>query len=84
MFDFQSLDGLQNVSDLIRLGFSTLALLDVDARVARPRHLEYAVTASVLTRLAEIMLTDLLGIGESHVSGARPRCGQDFLHGCHE
>jgi hypothetical protein len=51
---FEFVDGRENLTNLIRLSLAFF-LLDVDARVARPRGFEHCMTCAALAWLAEVL-----------------------------
>jgi len=79
---FEFVDGRQNLTNLIRLGFA-FRLLYVDARVAWPRSFEHCMTCSALAGLAEMLHVHSKQVSESDIRGRAAHCFEELLRSCH-
>jgi hypothetical protein len=68
MFLLDSFNGLENLPDLIGLGFATL-VLDIYARIARPWCFVDAVARAALPRFAKVCLTYSAEVPEPNITG---------------
>ena len=79
---FQFVNGLQDLSDLIGLGF-TSRVLDIDARVASPRDFENDMAAAALPWLAKVRRADLVEFAEAHGGGLEAHLFEKFFKARH-
>lgn len=70
-FTAQSVNGIQELSNLISLGLAMI-VLKIDPWISNPGHLKYHVAAPLLSSRSKVMLGNLDGIDETNPSWGLP------------